>query len=256
MRVLVLGATGNLGSRLLSALLARGHVTVGFVRSTSKLPPPILEKLTAAECGDAKSASDIKRVVIKHNCDAIVNTAGLAAMAPWGSSDLPAIVEAVITAAIDAGDERGSPVRVWLLAGLGLLDIPTQKSRIVDYLHIYPEHRETWAKVTGVPQSRLVWSILCPGIMHSLSSVTYPLDHRASAENLLATRNVAPQWSSRFLCAPLIGGYLNIMSQASSYGTALEDNADLIARDLEQGLDSVWAYQKVGTKTVNRERDP
>lgn len=84
--------------------------------------------------------------------------------------------------------------------------------------------------------------------MHGLSSVTYPLDHRASAENLLITSNVAPEWSSRFLCIPLIGGYLNIMSQASWYGTALEDNADLIARDLLQGLDSVWAYQRVGVK--------
>jgi nucleoside-diphosphate-sugar epimerase len=132
MRVLVLGATGNLGSRVLSALLARGHVTVAFVRSPSKLPPQILKELAAVECGDAKSASNIKRVVVKHSCDAIVNTAGLAAMAPWGRSDLPAIVEAVVTAAIDVGHERRHPLRVWFLSGLGLLDIPRQKSRIVD----------------------------------------------------------------------------------------------------------------------------
>ncbi|KFZ19163.1 hypothetical protein V502_03798 [Pseudogymnoascus sp. VKM F-4520 (FW-2644)] len=115
-------------------------------------------------------------------------------------------------------------------------------------LRIFPEHRATWTKLTGVPRSKLNWSILCPGIMHELSSVTYPLDHHASAENLLIASNVAPEWSSRLLCVPLIGGYLNIMTQASSFGTALEDNADLIARDLLQGLDSVWAYQKVGVK--------
>ncbi|KFZ19162.1 hypothetical protein V502_03797 [Pseudogymnoascus sp. VKM F-4520 (FW-2644)] len=75
MRVLVLGATGKLGSRVLSALLA-------FVRSSSKLPQHILKKLAAIECGNAKSTSDVERAIVKNSCDAIVNTAGIAAMAP------------------------------------------------------------------------------------------------------------------------------------------------------------------------------
>jgi hypothetical protein len=84
--------------------------------------------------------------------------------------------------------------------------------------------------------------------MHSLSSITYPLSESASAENLLVASNIPPEWSQRFLRVPLIGGYLNIISQVSSYGTALEDNADLIASDLLAGLDSMWAYEKIGVK--------
>jgi hypothetical protein len=47
---------------------------------------------------------------------------------------------------------------------------------------------------------------------------------------------------------PLIGGYLNVLSQASSYKTALEENADFIAQDLLEGAESPWMFQKVGTK--------
>jgi nucleoside-diphosphate-sugar epimerase len=112
MRVLVLGATGNLGSRVLSALLARGHVTVALVRTPSKLPPHISSEL-AAECGNALSASDIKRIIVKHKSEAVVNAAGYAAMAPWGKSDLPAIVEAVTAAVTSVAEERGHPLRVW-----------------------------------------------------------------------------------------------------------------------------------------------
>lgn len=132
MRVLVLGATGNLGSRVLSALVQRGHTVFAFVRNSSKLPSSIQARLSGVEQGDAKKASDITSAVTRNQCDAIVNTAGYAAMAPWGKSDLPSIVDAVIRAALEVGRERGSPLRVWVLGGQGLLDIPTTKYRIVD----------------------------------------------------------------------------------------------------------------------------
>jgi hypothetical protein len=115
----------------LSALLAHGHVTIALVRTPSKLPPHISNELSV-EHGDARSASDIRKVIFKHKCEAIVNTAGYAAMAPWGKSDLPTIVEAVAAAAISVANERGHPLRVWFLGGLGLLDTPAQKYRIVD----------------------------------------------------------------------------------------------------------------------------
>lgn len=132
MRVLLLGGTGNVGSRLLSALIQRGHTVFAFVRDPSKLAPGVQDKLAGISIGDAKKAADIKAAATQNRCDAIVNTAGLAAMAPWGKSDLPAIVEAVTTAALEAGQERGSPLRVWYLAGQGILDVPTKKYMIMD----------------------------------------------------------------------------------------------------------------------------
>ncbi|KAJ5629712.1 hypothetical protein N7528_003369 [Penicillium herquei] len=132
MRVLVLGGTGKLGSRLLSALIAREHQVFAFVRTPSKLAPGIQDKLSGVERGDAKNSSEIEAAIVRNKCDAVVNAAGYAAMAPWGKSDLPAIVDAVTTAALQVGRNRGSPLRVWFLGGQGLLDIPTRKYMIVD----------------------------------------------------------------------------------------------------------------------------
>lgn len=132
MRVLVLGSTGKLGSRVLSALLARGHSVVAFARNSSKIPPSIVSQLLAVEVGDATKSADITAVGRRHQCDAIVNTAGYAAMAPWGKSDLPSIVDAVIAAALEMGQGRETPLRMWVLGGLGLMDLPDTKYRIVD----------------------------------------------------------------------------------------------------------------------------
>ncbi|KAJ5697569.1 hypothetical protein N7488_011253 [Penicillium malachiteum] len=133
------------------------------------------------------------------------------------------IVDAVTTAALQVGRNRGSPLRVWFLGGQGLLDIPTQKYMIVDYMHIFPEHHQTWNKLRSLPPNALEWSILCPGFMHPLSQTTYPLAPNATADNIVATA-------------------------ASGYATALEDNADFIARDLLDGRKSAWIFQKVGVK--------
>lgn len=84
--------------------------------------------------------------------------------------------------------------------------------------------------------------------MHALDKTTYPLAPEASAENLLVASGIPPDWSLKLLCTPAIGGYLNIMSQASAYGTALEDNADFIAKDLLAENESEWLWQRVGVK--------
>lgn len=67
-------------------------------------------------------------------------------------------------------------------------------------------------------------------------------------QKYLAAANVPPEWSRKFLWTPLVGGYLNILSQVSAYNTSLEDNADFIAQDLLEGKGSQWIYQKVGVK--------
>ncbi|KAJ5719386.1 hypothetical protein N7493_007841 [Penicillium malachiteum] len=100
MRVLVLGGTGKLGSRLPSALIAREHHVFAFVRTPSKLARGIQDKLAGIERGDAKKSSDIEAAIVRNQCDAVVNSAGYAAMAPWGKRDLPAIVDAVTCAAL------------------------------------------------------------------------------------------------------------------------------------------------------------
>lgn len=133
MKVLLLGATGNLGSRLVPALLTHGHSVVVYVRSVSKLesliPATVYEQITIVQ-GDATDSQAIKKAIIGHKCEAVVSTAGVAALAPWAKSDLPVIFKAVLDAVREAGAERGSPLRVWFLGGQGVLYYPGTQSML------------------------------------------------------------------------------------------------------------------------------
>ena len=128
MKVLLLGATGNMGLRLIASLLSHNHTVVAYVRSSSKLqsliPSSVSSRLAAIVQGDATDSNAIKRAILDNNCDAVINTAGLAAMAPWGSSDLPKIFRSVFNAVLEAGSERGKPLRAWFMAGLTVLMYP------------------------------------------------------------------------------------------------------------------------------------
>ena len=133
MKVLLIGATGNLGVRLVAALLTHDHNVVAYFRSSNKLesllPATVYRQLTVVQ-GDAKDTAAIRKAILDANCDAVVNTAGLAAMAPWGKSDLPAIFRAVLDAVRQAGLERERPLRAWFLAGLGVLHFPGSETML------------------------------------------------------------------------------------------------------------------------------
>lgn len=131
MKVLLIGATGNLGIRLVAALLTHGHGVVAFVRSSNKLesllPTSVYRQISVVQ-GDATDPISIKRAILDASCDAVVNTAGLAALPPWGKSELPAIFRAVLDAVREAGLDRKEPLRAWFLAGLGVLYYPGSES--------------------------------------------------------------------------------------------------------------------------------
>ena len=133
MRVLLLGATGNLGSRLIPALLTHGHNVIAYVRSASKLealvPATVHEQITIVQ-GDATDSKAIKKTIIDHKCEAVISTAGVAALAPWARSELPVIFKAVLDAVREAGTERQSPLRVWFLGGQGVLYYPGTQSML------------------------------------------------------------------------------------------------------------------------------
>ena len=131
MKVLVTGATGNLGIRLVVALLTHGHSVVAYVRSPHKLesllPTSVYRQITVVQ-GNATESASIKKAILDANCDAVVNTAGVAALPPWAKSDLPPIFRAVLDAVREAGLERKKPLRAWFLAGLGVLYFPGSES--------------------------------------------------------------------------------------------------------------------------------
>ena len=133
MRVLLLGATGNLGLRLIPALLTHSHNVTAYVRSPSKLlsllPITVYESITVVQ-GDATDSQSIKNAILENKCDAVINAAGVAALAPWASSDLPEIFRAVVEAVRQAGVENGGPLRVWMMGGQGVLFYPGTRSML------------------------------------------------------------------------------------------------------------------------------
>jgi uncharacterized protein YbjT (DUF2867 family) len=127
MKVLIIGATGNFGLRLIPALLVHGHHVVAFVRAASKLEsllPETLHRQIRVVQGSAKNSEAVKNAIIDNGCDAVINTAGLSAVAPWSHTDLPEIFRSVVQAVRLAGENRGAPVRAWFLGGQGVLNFP------------------------------------------------------------------------------------------------------------------------------------
>jgi putative NADH-flavin reductase len=135
MRVLLLGATGNLGSRCLLALIAHKHVVTVFVRNIGKLQammsPALLAQVNAIVEGDATDSAALKKALLDHDIEGIVDVAGNQ-VPPWKEYLLPKIASAVRDAAVAVGKQRGKPLRAWITAALGILEYPGTSYLIQD----------------------------------------------------------------------------------------------------------------------------
>lgn len=126
MRVPLLGATGNLGLRLISAWLSHNHILVVYVRSAQKLlslvPPQLISQLTIT-VGDATDVAGIKCALLAHNCNALVNVAGNQ-IVPWREPLLLKIAKSVADAAVAVELETWKSLRAWLIGGINSLQYP------------------------------------------------------------------------------------------------------------------------------------
>src|SRR3954471_9220378 len=115
MKIVVFGATGNVGRRVVDAGLRRGHTVIGVVRDPSAVSSPDSRvKLVRGDATDAKSVAEIVR-----GADAVVsaisprpNARGLAA---------PSLVENA--RALIAGLRRAGTRRVLFVGGAGSLEV-------------------------------------------------------------------------------------------------------------------------------------
>ena len=127
MKVLLLGATGNLGSRLLPALLAHNHTLTVYVRSAQKLrtlfPASITDRLTIMT-GDAEDTSAIRRAIVDSRSEAVVNASGGIAFWFWQAHKHQGIIHAVADAVVSASEELARPIRCWFVSGTPALGIP------------------------------------------------------------------------------------------------------------------------------------
>ncbi|CAI6285903.1 unnamed protein product [Periconia digitata] len=256
MKVLLIGATGNVGIRLVPALLTHNHSVVAFVRSAKKLkdllPADIYKRIVVVE-GSATDSKSIRNVILNAQCDAVVNTAGVAALPPWGKSELPAIFKAVLEGVRSASEERKTALRVWFLAGQGVLVYPGTETMLSSYMPIYLEHRQNFRLLQALPADALHWSVLCPNMM---TPATKPQDFTVPTKSpeakLTASATTPPNWRDSWIrYIPFIGKSIVCAMNAQRYATTLEQAADFIAEDLVR-RDSQWVGKAVGIIDANR----
>jgi putative NADH-flavin reductase len=183
-RLLILGATGSLGRHVLRQALAAGHVVTVFVRTPSKLPAEVRERVSV-HTGDLGAAVPPDLVTGQ---DALINCAGHVA----DGETFVGLVDRLVTC-VDLLRPSEQPV-CWFLAGAALLDINSSGRRGLDLPGVkstYWPHRANFERLS---RSRLDWRLLCPGPMvddpalglerMGISLDTLPVDIPASAQAL------------------------------------------------------------------------
>lgn len=119
MKIVLFGATGNVGRRIAAEALRRGHEVVGVVRDPSAVEPP--DPRVSLVRGDATMAESI--VAVTKGADAVVS-----AISPRPNArGLPAPSLASNARALIAGLRRAGVKRVLFVGGAGSLEVAPGK---------------------------------------------------------------------------------------------------------------------------------
>jgi uncharacterized protein len=157
-RLIILGATGSLGSHVLRQALAAGQQVTVFVRTPSRLPPEVQPQVSVHK-GDLSTLSpvDIAQLISGH--DALINCAGLVTE----GQTFVDLIDRLVTG-VESLPTAAQPV-CWFLAGAALLDIGPSGRQGIDLPRVkstYWPHRVNFERIS---RSGLDWRLLCPGPM-------------------------------------------------------------------------------------------
>lgn len=118
---------------------------------------------------------------------------------------------------------------------------------------LFPSHKQNYLLIKSHSADILAWSLFCASDMTpKYDTPQFPPPVDTSAGNLVAKAEAPPAWLETYRSVPLIGNYLNIMAQAQSYYSVLENCVDFMAADLEKGLESEWIGKRVGVKEKSK----
>ena len=161
MRIVVLGAAGQLGRQVVRTLSARGHTVCAAVR---RPPVPAIEGTAEICLADARSKTDL-RVAIGGS-DTVVNVIGGGTLR---KNDVASTTSAV---AVAAAKEVGAHRYIAISAGMVALDWALFKYvlRPLIFRHIVAEHRRVEGIVTA---SALAWTIVRPTALTNRPATGY-----------------------------------------------------------------------------------
>jgi hypothetical protein len=128
----------------------------------------------------------------------------------------------------------------------------TEIAKKTHSLPLYQEHNVILPILRE--STSLSWSLLCPGVMRHLSSrVLTPEQHTLMQHGRIPLQSAIsepPNWRpSLFRSTPLVGTFLDIITNASRYEVALEDVAEFMAVNMTK-LDGTFSRKAVGIKNT------
>ncbi|MFH5183730.1 NAD(P)-dependent oxidoreductase [Paenibacillus sp. TAB 01] len=178
MKMIVFGATGNTGKRVLGQGISMGHEMTVFVRNAEKLYEQLGEhsaKQVKVIVGDMMDPVSVGAALVHQ--DAAVVAAGHAGQ----GEEFVRIVDNIISQCERQDSFSG---RVWIMGGAGLLDIPHTNligNNLPGFPPEYKNHNRNFARLQ---QTGLDWSIMCPGTMIDSGGHPDPVHLHVTTETL------------------------------------------------------------------------
>jgi putative NADH-flavin reductase len=159
MKLVVFGATGNVGQRVVAEALRRGHEVVGVVRDPNAVQSP--DKRVRLVKGDATNADSIAKIA--RGADAVVS-----AISPRPNArGLPAPSLAANSRALIHGLRSAGVKRVLYVGGASSLEVAPGKALadMPDFPEIYREEAREGREALGIWRNEakgLDWTYLSP----------------------------------------------------------------------------------------------
>jgi len=221
MNIIVFGATGNVGRRVLTSAVSMGHDVTAFVRNPEKLIQQQGERIAGQVKIVTQNIMDPASVYqALSNQDAAIIAAGSVA----DGEEFTQIVDNIVTQCEDHPRFSG---RVWVMGGAGLLEVPHTQilgNDLPGFPPIFSYHTVNWNRLR---RTSLDWSFMCPGTMVNGAEFARP-------GNLHVTADVLPipfPESVKDMSMVDLSGMM--FSRLHELDAAYEDVVDVMLRHLE-----------------------
>ncbi|GIO54605.1 NAD(P)-dependent oxidoreductase [Paenibacillus cineris] len=159
MKIIVFGATGNTGKRVLAQGIQMGHEMTAFVRNAEKLYDQLgehSEKHVKVIVDDMMDPVSVREALVDQ--DAAIIAAGHAGQ----GEEFVRIVDNIIS---QCEMEPSFSGRVWVMGGAGLLDIPYTDWIGNNLPGFPPEYKNHNRNFERLQRTDLDWTMMCPGTM-------------------------------------------------------------------------------------------
>lgn len=245
MKLLIIGATGDTGSRLLRMAIQEGHEVTAFVRSADKLNAQLTAaSLTAPAViiGDVFDQDSISSAC--HGQDVVINAAGTV-------RDGEQFVELVRKVSLAVENGLGAGGRYWFFGGIGALDVPGTNRMSLELPKIPAIYRAHQTNYNSVRATSLNWSMLCPGPMTAADNAAPHQDLRISTDVWPIARPALTH------LLPPIATSLALKLNMPQLTVSYEDAARVILDNLAH--DSALSKKRVGVALpvgITRHKDP